>query len=268
MNRTPTPTTDSVVVDVRGRTHWLRLNRPQAMNALNDDLLSELHDALATAEADPSCRSVVITGGDRFFCAGADLDHVRSRLSEDGPEGLRQFLTTTGKVLGAIDNFPKPVIAAVDGLAMGGGLELLLCCDLVIATTRAALADAHATYGLLPGGGASVRLVRRLGLTRARELMYTGRPQAADLFVGSLVTQVVDAGELDTSVTELTELLNERSPLGLRRMKELSAKAEDRPLAECLADELQQAVEHAASDDFAEGLAAFAEKRKPAFTGT
>jgi enoyl-CoA hydratase len=167
-----------------------------------------------------------------------------------------------------LETFPRPVIAAVNGLALAGGLELVLCCDLVIAARSARIGDAHANFGLLPGGGSSVRLPRKIGLTRAKYLLYTGEfVPAADLVAWGLVNEVVDDSDLTAASDRLVAKLAVKSSLVLRRMKALVADGLEQPLDIALRGELLASEVHAFSHDMKEGLSAFEEKRKPVFLG-
>jgi len=146
---------DPILSETRDGALWLTLNRPAALNALTPEVVLGLDRALAAAERDERARAVVLTGSGRAFCAGADLKHVRETAA--GDEGaVSAFLDSVLGVMTRLEKFPKPVIAAINGLALAGGLELVLCCDLVIAARSAKLGDAHANFGLLPGGGSSV----------------------------------------------------------------------------------------------------------------
>src|SRR5690606_13389530 len=129
------------------------------------EVVEALDSALSSAESDPAVHAVVLTGNGRAFCAGADLKYVRETASGD-ETAVARFLDSVLGVMGRLEKFPKPTIAAINGLALAGGLELVLCCDLVVAARSARLGDAHANYGLLPGGGSSVRLPRKIGPTR------------------------------------------------------------------------------------------------------
>jgi enoyl-CoA hydratase/carnithine racemase len=167
-----------------------------------------------------------------------------------------------------IECFPCPVIAAVQGMALAGGLELVLCCDLVLAADSAKFGDAHANYGLLPGGGGSVRLPRKIGPTRAKQMMFTGEMfSAATMRDWGLVNEVVSDIDLPVRVENLLERLANKSPIGLRQMKRLVD--EGLKMSPNAALELEQTVfaEHSLTHDRREGLAAFAEKRQPRFTG-
>jgi enoyl-CoA hydratase/carnithine racemase len=167
-----------------------------------------------------------------------------------------------------LENFPRPVIALVNGVALAGGLELVLCCDLVIAARSATLGDAHANLGLLPGGGASVRLPRKIGVTRAKYLLFTGESQSAEEFVTSgLVNQVVDDDRLMDAARSLVQKLETKSTLALRRVKSLVDDGLEQPREIALRAELLAGELHAQSFDMKEGLKAFVEKRGPRFKG-
>jgi enoyl-CoA hydratase/carnithine racemase len=269
MSTAPTPgatVTDgpAVLVERRGDALWLRLNRPDRMNGISPEILAGLEAGLDRAERDPDVRAVVITATGTAFCAGADLAHVRRLVDESG--GHQAFLREAGRVLCRIEEFPLPVVAAVQGLALAGGLELLLCADLVVAAESARIGDAHANYGLLPGGGGSIRLPRRVGPARARYLLFTGDVLPVCDFVGTdLVTVVAPDDGLDDAVDALVAKVARKSPDGLRRMKELVADGMEVPQAVGLRMELQQSAAHEQSPDFREGLAAFFGKRPPRF---
>lgn len=256
-----------VIQERRGSALWLRINRPEAMNSLNPDVVRALQAGLDLAEADLDVRCLVLTGSGRAFCAGADLKFVKQAGDEAGA-GPSSFLDRVGELLNRIEAFPRPVIAAVNGLALAGGLETVLCCDLVIAAESARLGDAHANYGLLPGGGASVRLPRKIGPTRAKYLMFTGDfVPARELVESGLVNAVVPDDELEAAVSALVDKLSARSPLGLARMKQLVDDGLGQPVATGLRLELLASALHQHSYDMQEGLRAFQEKRAPAFIG-
>lgn len=262
----PGSTTDSaVLVEVLDAGLWARLNRPKSYNALDMGIVSGLHGALDQAEATPGVRAVVITGVGRSFCAGANLKDIRGNKTS---LGLGSFLNNVKVLFNRVESFPLPVVAAVNGLALGGGLELLLCCDLVFASEKAQFGDSHANYGLLPGGGGSIRLPRRVGPTRAKYLMYTGESMsAAAISEWGLLNRVVPAEDLEKEVAGLINELSSKSPLGLRRMKQLVNDGLEQPVSIGLQQELLAGELHELSRDMQEGLAAFAEKREPKFVG-
>lgn len=260
---------EQIIVERRDDALWVILNRPLALNSLTPLLVREFGEALDLAESDPAIRSLVVTGAGRAFCAGVDLIEVRE--GNDGQQlivGIDALLHSIGTVFNRLERIQLPTIAAVNGIALAGGLELLLCCDLVIAVDTARFGDAHANYGLLPGGGGSVRLPRRIGTVRAKYLMMTGElAAAADMHDAGLLNKVVSTGELETTVAALAASLAEKSALGLAHMKRLVAHAEDLPLDEALKNELDAMATYSLSHDLREGLAAFGEKRKPQFIG-
>jgi enoyl-CoA hydratase len=257
---------ESVIFEARGGAMWITLNRPDALNAITPAVVSGINAALDKAQQS-GVHAVVLTGTGRAFCAGADLKFVRSEAGDD-ESALGRFLDIVLLVMNRIETFPMPVIAALNGLTLAGGLELTLCCDLVIAARSAKLGDAHANYGLLPGGGASVRLPRKIGPTRAKYLLYTGEFLPAEQLVAAgLVNEVVDDDMLIPAAEALVGKLVSKSPLGLRRMKALVDDGLEQPSATALRQELLASEVHARSHDLKEGLAAFEEKRKPRFTG-
>lgn len=257
---------EQLIHEIRGNAMWIRLNRPDAMNSLTPDMLSGLLEALDLAHGQDDVRAVVLTGAGRAFCAGVDLKYARGEVV--GGAAVADFLQRVLVVMDRLAGFPKPVIASLNGLALAGGLELVLCCDLVIAARSAKLGDAHANFGLLPGAGGSVRLPRAIGAARAKFLMFTGEFASADeMSSAGLVNRVVDDDQLLLETEALVQKIAAKSPLGLRRMKTLVDDGLQQPIDTALRLELLASELHAGSEDVREGLAAFNEKRKPAFTG-
>ena len=257
----------TIELDYRGPVVWLYLNRPEAMNAISITMQLEMRQAWNTLRKDRNVRVVVLSGRGRAFCAGADLKADAPEPGEDGapaPEFI-DVAEVTDAVLAA---FPKPVIAALNGITCGGGLETAMMADLIVAKRSAKIGDAHTNFGMLPGGGATLRIPRMIGLMRARYLMYTGelRP-AADMEAMGLVAKVFDDETFEADVQALAEKLAAKSPLALARMKKLINDGYDMPSAAALAAEKQVVRQPMKSADAAEGMAAFAEKRPPAFKG-
>lgn len=258
--------TDVLTTDMREGALWLTLNRPAAMNSLTPAVLSAINEALDAAVHDAAVRSVVLTGTGRAFCAGADLKYVRAQTAGGGAAATSRFLDEVAATMNRLEQYPMPVVAAVNGLALAGGLELVLCCDLVVAARSARLGDAHANYGLLPGGGGSVRLPRKIGPTRAKYLMFTADfVPAAELVAAGLVNFVVDDAELVAAVDDVCRKIASKSRPGLRAMKQLVDDGLQQPVQTALRLELLASALHAHSNDQKEGLAAFEEKRRPEF---
>lgn len=256
----------AVLTERRGAALWVRLNRERALNSLDPEVLAGLEAAMDEVEADAAVRALVLSGSGRAFCAGADLGVIEGAGAPPG--AFESFLESAGRTLTRLEQLPLPTIAAVNGLAVAGGLELVLCCDLALAAAGAKIGDAHANYGLLPGGGASVRLPRRVGPALAKQLMFTGAlVEAEELRHSGLLNDVVPAERLDEAVDELVAAIAAKSPLGLRRMKRLLDDGLQQPPEVGLRAELAAQSQHGRSADMAEGLAAFRENRAPEFTG-
>lgn len=256
-----------VLFEIRTNTAWITLNRPTALNALIPAVLKGIDSALDEVEKHPEVCAIVVTGAGRAFSAGADLKFIRES-SGGNPRALQDFLQAVYTTFNRLEHFPRPVIAAVNGLALAGGIELVLCCDLVIAAENAKIGDAHANFGLIPGGGSSARLPRKIGPTRAKYLMYTGEfLPARELMAMGLVNEVVPDGELSAAVDRLVAKLANKSPIGLARMKYLVDDGLNQPEDTALRLELSVFDLHMNSEDVREGLAAFEQKRTPQFKG-
>jgi enoyl-CoA hydratase/carnithine racemase len=263
---TSTSPANAVAYEMRGPAAWLRLQRPEKMNAIDPSVIAGLHDGLDRARRD-GARAVVITGSGTSFCAGADLAHVLRDLED--LTGVERLLEDAGTLMRAIERHPTPVIAAVNGVAIAGGLELILACDLVIAAEDAQLADGHATYGLFPGAGGTARLPRIVGRNRAMHLLFSGHSATArEMLDMGVVNEVVPADRLQTTVQDLCERIARGSVAALREMKRVVDEGLDLPLDAALDLELAAAKQHLRSPDVAEGLAAFGEGRRPRFPMT
>jgi enoyl-CoA hydratase/carnithine racemase len=257
-----------IAYERRGEAVWVTLDRPGELNALTAIMIGELNAAIDRVEADPEVACMVITGRGRAFCAGADLKLVLDFPAEDREAATGAFLDEATRMISRLEGLPKPVIAAVNGIATAGGMELLLACDIVIASDVARLGDGHANYGLLPGGGASVRLSRKLGANHAKYLFFTGALlPVVDPIFARLVTRIAPADGLQAEVEALTGQIASKSPLGLSIMKGLADAAFDRSVAEGLAAEHAANIGYASTHDRNEGLLAFRERRAPVFTG-
>lgn len=257
----------NILLEAREGVATLTLNRPEQMNPLDWTTVKELGACMERLEEDPAVRVVVITGRGRAFSAGGDLKAYLQlyRRADD----FHRFLRDLCDVLGKIERSAKVVIGAVNGYCLAGGLELMLACDLVVASEDARIGDAHLNFGQLPGGGGSQRLPRAVGLLRAKELFFTG-----DWVTGreaeriGLVNRAVPAGELMAAVDELAKKILAKSPAGVRGMKYLVREGMQVPLHAGLELELNYVHHYATtSHDATEGLLAFAEKRRPNFRG-
>lgn len=259
---------NAVLAERRGRVLHLVLNRPDALNALDQSMVEFISGELDVAARDPALVGVVITGRGRAFCSGADLKSAQEKALTGAEEAARNFVARASALMREIELFPAPVIAAVNGLALAGGLELVLSCDLSVAASTARFGDAHAKYGLLPGAGGSARLPRRIGALRAKQMMFTAEMISAERALGwGLINETCEPHELDTKVEALLGRLADKSPLGLRRMKRLIDDGLEMSLDAAFKQELEVSIAHSHSHDRKEGLAAFAEKRNPAFNG-
>ena len=251
--------------EVRDSVGILTLNRPQQFNSLSLQMLGQLVEALTALEHDPQVRCVLIQAQGKHFCTGADLDEVKSL--RDSVEALERFLATGLAVFRRLEQSPLPVVAAVQGLALAGGLELVLACDVALAAESARLGDQHAQFGLVPGWGGSQRLPRLIGRRRALELMLSARwLDAGEALALGLVNRVVADDDLHGQAVEFCRGLAGRSKPGLALMKQLVDRGLDLPLQEALDLELALAAPALQSDDVSEGLAAFTEKRAPRFS--
>jgi enoyl-CoA hydratase/carnithine racemase len=260
----PTNNSDELIVERSEAVLWLTLDRPQALNALTATLVDSLTAAIQDGDRDPGVRAIVLTGNGRGFCAGADLKHSAKRSHESGA----QFVKRIGELTNLIESCGTTVIAAINGIAVGGGLELVLSCDIVVAAESAVLGDGHSNYAMFPGAGATVRLPRKIGINNAKYLMLTGETlPACDWRALGLVSQVVPDGDLHDSVALLAERLASKSPLVLARMKQAVNDSLDQPLPIGLRYERALSNVHSYSADRVEGLAAFREKRTPQFEG-
>jgi len=260
----------SVSYSQEGMVVWLRLNRPAALNALSREMLRELKAGVAAAQADPGVRVVVLTGSGQAFCAGGDIKELLADVArpqgagDDAPD----YLDIVTEAFTALRGLTKPLIACVNGVAMGGGLELMLCSDLVVAADSARIGDGHANFCIFPGGGSAALLPRFLPPSLAKWLLFTGETlPAAEWKHYGLVNEVVPAELLEAAASRLAGQLAQKSPVLLERLKRLSNHSADMTMAEALQSELGELRAHTHSRDMYEGLTAFVEKRAPQYTG-
>ncbi|MDM0022471.1 enoyl-CoA hydratase/isomerase family protein [Variovorax saccharolyticus] len=257
---------DILICEAFGAVARLTLNRPRAMNAMNLATLAQLERRLAEFAANDEIRVLVLTGNGPAFCAGADLKEVLA--GADLAPGEADFLDRANLVFGQLRGFPKPVIAALNGVTMAGGLELAMCADIVVAAESATIADAHANFGVYPGAGGAALLPRLVPLNMARYLLFTGKSlTAAEMKACGLVCEVHADDALAEATLELARHIAKKSPIALRRMKEVARASADKTGADALLHEQVMLRQHMRTADFHEGLTAFAEKRAPKFTG-
>lgn len=249
----------------RGAIRTITINRPDKLNALNAATLDALHAAFAEAAADQGVRTVVLTGtGPKAFVAGADIAEM-TRLT---PVQGRDFSLRGQRMMRAVETMPKPVIAMINGFALGGGLELAMCCHLRIAADTAKVGQPEINLGLIPGFGGSQRLLRLAGRAATLELCLLGAPiDAARAQQLGIVNRVVPAADLETETMKLAEQLANAAPLALRGILDCVNVGGECAIDEGLAYESAQFGLMFATDDMREGTAAFLERRKPAFAG-
>ncbi len=258
----------AVLVRRDGAVATIVLNRPDALNALNDDLGIGLRDAVLAVAEDPEVRAVVLTGAGRAFCAGADLKGKRTVTAEGYPDLGRRIRERYVPLILALREMPKPVIAAVNGPAIGMGCSIAVACDLIVLAQSAFLQLSFAKLGLGPDGGVSQLLPERIGYARASEMLLLGERVDADMALRwGLANRVHPDGELTEKVGALASRLAAGAPAGLAATKRLQSEAGALPLAKVLEAEAVEQQRRAESTDFAEAVKAFAERRMPVFTG-
>ncbi len=252
---------ENIIVGTRGRVGMITLNRPKALNALNDALMNELGEALAKFDADEGIGAIVIAGGDKAFAAGADIGAMKDRGYRDVYMG--EFVTRNWERMKSVR---KPVIAAVAGYALGGGCELAMMCDIVIAAEGARFGQPEIKLGIIPGAGGTQRLPRAVGKAKAMDLVLTGRMMdAAEAERAGLVSRVVPADKLIEEAFAAAAQIAEFSLPSVMMAKESVNRAFESPLAEGMLFERRLFHALFATEDQKEGMAAFVEKRKPNF---
>lgn len=256
-------------IRVDGPVATLTLCRPAVYNALNRECLVAIGEFARCVARDERVRLGVVTGEGEYFCAGADIPEFLASVSTSGDASAKHdFLDVVYASFEALRKVEKPLIASVNGPALAGGLELVLSCDLVVSAMTARFGDAHANYGIIPGGGGSALLPRVVPPNVAKYLLLSGETLSAQEMQGhGLVNIVVESSRLAATTDSLAASLAAKSPLALRAMKRLANEALDRSLDDAAADEFIALRNHAMTEDLREGLNAFVEKRLPVFTG-
>lgn len=252
-----------VLVKVEDGVCWISLNRPKKLNSIVPEMFDLISEALDTAEADKSIRCVVITGvGDRAFCAGADVSFLSKLSSSEAEAVSRKGHKTFMKILQLL----KPVVAAVNGYALGGGCELAAACDFRIASEKARFGQPEINLGLIPGWGGTQLLPRLIGLAKAKEMTMRGAMlNAEEALRAGLVNKVVAADKFEEEVKTFVSFLVNGPAIALAKAKMLVNKSLD--LEEGLDAEAEAFGQLFSTSDFKEGVAAFSEKRKPKFKG-
>jgi enoyl-CoA hydratase len=251
---------ETIIVSTRGKVGLITLNRPHALNALNTELISELNRALDAFETDPSIGCIVITGSEKAFAAGVDIKEMQSKTFVEayGSDFLAPF--------DRIGHCRKPILAAVAGYALGGGCELAMNCDIIIAADNAVFGQPEITLGIMPGGGGTQRLTRAMGKAKAMDLCLTGRRMYAEEAERSgLVSRVVPADCLLDEAMNVADKIASLSQHAVMMIKEAINRGFATTLAEGARFERGQFYSLFATEDQKEGMAAFIEKRKPEF---
>ena len=251
----------TVLTEVRGRVGWITLNRPAALNALNGQLVGELIDAALEFDASPEIGCIVITGSERAFAAGADIKEMAELGFSD------MFVNSAFPSWEGFERMRTPVVAAVSGFALGGGCELAMMCDIILAAESAKFGQPEINLGVLPGFGGSQRLPRAIGKAKAAEMVLSGRMMGAEEAERSgLVSRVVPTEDLLAEAAKLADTIASKSLLALYAAKNALQAAQEVPLSEGLRLERLAFAAAFATDDQKEGMRAFAEKREANFT--
>ncbi|HTR46907.1 MAG TPA: enoyl-CoA hydratase [Verrucomicrobiae bacterium] len=268
MGATQTAAAPLVIEERSGAVVTLRLNRPEKLNALNPQMCQELVHALLRAGEDRSVRAVVLTGAGRGFCSGGDIDYIHAARMRKSPSDFQALLSVGREAVMAIAMLPKLVIAAVNGPAAGGGMSLALACDLRIASDQAMFKQAFAQLGLYPDFGATFFLPRIVGLSRASELFYTSeRLSAEEAKRIGIVYDVYPHDQFEAEVRKFAEQMAAAPPLAYRDVKRTMISDARQALEQAIEEENRLQVHCFLSEDCAEGLTAFLEKRVPSFRG-
>jgi len=255
---------ENILVETRGPVGLVTLNRPKQLNALSDDLMDELGDALSAFERDPAIGCIVITGGDKVFAAGADIGNMATWSYMDVYKS--DFITRNWETIRRIR---KPVIAAVSGYALGGGCELVMMCDIVIAAESAKFGQPEVKLGIIPGAGGTQRLPRAVGKAKAMELCLTGRMMdATEAERSGLVSRVVPQERVLDEAIATGEKIAAMSLPVVMMIKESVNRAYEVPLAEGILFERRAFHSTFATNDQKEGMAAFVAKRPPHFSNS
>lgn len=255
-------TYENILVETRGKVGLITLNRPKALNALSNGLVADLNAALGEFAGDDAIGAVVLTGSEKAFCAGADIKEV------SGVDFVTAYRSDMISEWDRVATFRKPIVAAVAGYALGGGCELAMMCDIILAADTAKFGQPEITLGIIPGAGGTQRLTKLVGRAKAMEMCLTGRLIGAEEAErAGLVSRIVPAASLLEEALKVAEKIASFSPVAVLMVKEAINGAEETSLADGL--RFERRLFHAlfASEDQKEGMAAFLEKRPPQFRG-
>jgi enoyl-CoA hydratase/carnithine racemase len=263
------PEPQEALVAIEGRTLVVRFNRPQVRNALSDAMLAQAWRAMRDALPDPQVQCVVLTGDEKAFCSGGDLKASAGSTLAPFQRYLSRFAHSQWHdFVRQLARYPKPVIAAIEGHCLGGGLEIALLCDFCIGSESARLGLTEARHGLVPILGGAWSLARCVGPRKAKELLFTGRRvDAQEALALGLLNQVVAPGQALPRALEIATEIAESAPLSVLAMKQAVDRAVDQNLDQALATANEWSSLLGFSDDRREGLEAFRDKRKPRFRG-
>ena len=255
---------ENILLERRGRVALVTINRPEKLNALNIKTREELADVLAELRVDDEIRVVVLTGaGEKAFVAGADINEFAGRTAVQ-----QRAVMKAKSIFTAAEEFPKPLIAMINGFCLGGGCELALSCDLRVASEKARFGQPEINLGIIPGGGGTQRLTRLIGEGKAMEMILTGNMiDAQEAHRLGLVNQVAPVAELEAKTMELANKIAEKSPVALAMAKTAVKNAARTTLREGLDTEIDLFALCFSSEDKEEGVRAFLEKRAPEFKG-
>lgn len=252
---------ETIIVEIDSHVATMTLNRPDALNALNDQLLTELADALTAAQANDKVRCIIVTGSEKAFAAGADISMMRDKSFVDAFAG-DLFTPETEQIM----RVRKPIIAAVSGYALGGGCELAMMCDFIIASENAKFGQPEINLGTVAGIGGTQRLTRAIGKAKAMDMNLTGRfMDAAEAERAGLVSRVVASKKLMEEANSAAQKIAEKSMISVMVVKEAVNRAFETTLREGLLFERRMFHSLFATEDQSEGMSAFLEKREPQF---
>ncbi len=254
-----------ILFEIKSKTAYLTINRPNVLNALNWKTMQEIRQALTSVKDNPDVGGIIVTGaGEKSFIAGADI----KELATQDPVGAKEFSLGSQEILNYVENFPKPIIAAINGFALGGGCEFSMACHIRIASERAKFGQPEVALGIMPGNGGTQRLPRLVGKGRAIELILTGNMiDAHEAYRIGLVNQVCAPGELITKAQDILNTIYTKGPVAVKLCLEAIQHGMEMTLEEGVQLESNLFGLCFSTEDMKEGTQAFIEKRKPEFKG-